>query len=107
MPAPTFARLPATFLRVFGEAATYTAHGATPRAVRAVYQAAYREALPFGRPLDPDSLALDDAAPTAWMAERDAPTASNRDRLEVGGKMWRVVSVAPDGYGMTRLTLAK
>jgi hypothetical protein len=102
MPAPIFKPMASIFLRTFGERepALYSEAGGEPRAIPAIFNEAYAET-------DVNGIAIEDARPTAWVATADAPNASNRDTIEVGGSTWRVVSCKPDGKGMSELVLGR
>lgn len=100
MPAPLFAPMASIFLRTFGERtlAQYSENGAAAKPIRCIFNEAYAET-------DVNGIPIEDTRPTAWVATSDAPNASNRDRITVGGKEWKLVSCKADGKGMTELVL--
>lgn len=115
MTARIFQAMPRPFQIAFREPAPALWHrhdadeGAAPDQLKVIFNAAF-ERLPVGE------FAVSEPTPTAWFRVSDAQAAApgrplrdlfdNRDRIEIGGVSYAVVSCRPDGQSMCEVTLA-
>src|SRR5574340_1238381 len=88
----------AAFLADFGETVTYTAYGAAPASITAIFDDASKLA-------DLDMGGVRGTEPQLLCSDADIPNISKRDTFTVRSVLYKVKDIQPDGTGMTVVIL--
>lgn len=99
MAGRVFAGVPRTFVTTLGETVEYTPQGGSPISLQGIFTKDHYAALEGGE------VQVDSAQPAVSFASSDAPNARHGDTVLVGAQLYTVISVQPDGMGMTALIL--
>jgi hypothetical protein len=99
MAGRVFRGLPRAFKSALGEAITYTPAGGDAEALTGIFTA------DFYAPVEGGEVQVESAAPAVSLPSADVPAAAQGDAVTVGETDYKVVSVQPDGMGMTALIL--
>jgi hypothetical protein len=99
MAGRVFRGLPRAFQSALGEAITYTPAGGDAETLSGVFTQDYYA------PVEGGEVRVESASPAVSLPSSDVPSAAQGDAVNVDGTDYKVVTVQPDGMGMTALIL--